>query len=395
MRIGILGHTFVNWSGGIDFLRVVMSSLHHVRPDLEMHLLVPDEKLRPPLVRLYRKVTRKGLKGHIQYPASNHIDELMNSVDGAGRIHHVAPDHHALVRLAHALSLDALMPAHNPLPVDFPFPWIGYIADFQHRYLPQLFSERERCSRDAHFSTMLARAKTVIVNSKATAMDIERFHPEGRARVFSLPFSAAPSHCWFDADTGVASRYGIRNRYFLISNQFWKHKDHGTAFAAFAVVAAVYPEIHLVCTGPTDDYRDPQYFSSLQQFLCDRNIVDRVHILGMLAKLDQVELMRSSVALIQPTLFEGGAGGGAVYDAVSVGVHCLVSDIEVNRELSEALVTFFPAGNAAELARKMIDVLEKPCLPARDINLLCQDGVARRTACGQMLLDGIDHARST
>lgn len=395
MRVGILGHAFVDWGGGIDFLRVVMGSLHQARPDLEMHLVVPDGQLRPPLVRLYRRLMRKDRQRQVRRPAASHVDDLADSLGDAVTIHRVAPDRYALVRLARVLSLDVLMPAHNPLPADFPFPWVGYIADFQHRYLPQLFSEEECHSRDAHFSAMLMRAKTVIVNSRAAARDIERFHPDSKARIFTLPFSAAPQSAWLEPTAGVAARYGIHGRYFLIANQFWKHKDHGTAFAAFAIVADRYPDIHLVCTGPTDDYRDPNHFPALQRFLLDHNIAERVHVLGMIPKLDQIELMKSSVALLQPTLFEGGPGGGAVYDAVSLGVTCLVSDIEVNRELDEPLVAFFPAGDPAGLASHMIENLNQALRPAWDIKSLHQSGVARRIASGRTLLESIDHARSS
>ncbi|MDM0044624.1 glycosyltransferase family 1 protein [Variovorax dokdonensis] len=395
MRVGILGHAFVDWGGGIDFLRVVMASLHQARPDLELHLLVPDGQLRPPLVRLYRGLMRKDRQPQVRRPAASHIDELAGSVGGAVTIHRVAPDRYALARLARELSLDVLMPAHNPLPADFPFPWVGYIADFQHRYLPQLFSKEECRSRDAHFSAMLMRARTVIVNSRAAARDIERFHPGSKARIFTLPFSAAPQAAWLEPSTGVQARYGIHRRYFLIANQFWKHKDHGTAFAAFAAIADRHPDIHLVCTGPTDDYRDPNHFPALKKFLHDHNIAERVHVLGMIPKSDQIELMTSSIALLQPTLFEGGPGGGAVYDAVSLGVPCLVSDIEVNRELDESLVAFFSAGDSAELASHMIEALNQPHRPARDAKSLHQSGVARRIASGRTLLESIDHARSS
>jgi glycosyltransferase involved in cell wall biosynthesis len=68
--------------------------------------------------------------------------------------------------------------------------------------------------------------------------------------------------------------------------------------------------------------------------------------------------MRQASALIQPTLFEGGPGGGSVYDAMAVGTRAIVSDIPVNREIRDSHVTFFPAGSAQELANAMREVVE-------------------------------------
>ena len=38
----------------------------------------------------------------------------------------------------------------------------------------------------------------------------------------------------------------------------------------------------------------------------------------MINKKDQLSLIRSAKALIQPTLFEGGPGGGSCRDAISL-----------------------------------------------------------------------------
>ena len=86
-------------------------------------------------------------------------------------------------------------------------------------------------------------------------------------------------------------------------------------------------------------------------------IAERVKCLGFIPKTDQMALMRGAVAVIQPTLFEGGPGGGSVWEAVGLGIPALVSDIDVNREIKDAGVTFFRVGNSDELAARMQEVL--------------------------------------
>src|SRR5690606_31986705 len=82
-----------------------------------------------------------------------------------------------------------------------------------------------------------------------------------------------------------------------------------------------------------------------------------VHFLGLIAKSDQLALLRGCRALLQPTLFEGGPGGGSVYEAVGLGVPVIASDIAINREIDRGSVTFFRAGNCDDLAEKMSRVL--------------------------------------
>ena len=51
--------------------------------------------------------------------------------------------------------------------------------------------------------------------------------------------------------------------------------------------------------------------------------------------------MKNSLAIIQPTLFEGSPGGGVLEDAISIGVPAIISDIKVNLEAKKEVNIFF------------------------------------------------------
>lgn len=241
---------------------------------------------------------------------------------------------------------------------------------------------------------MLSSASSVIVNSQSVAADIRQFYPNAKAAVFALPFGPAPAPEWFSVDAEfVRKKYAVSDAYFIICNQFWKHKDHLTAFHAFAEVAKESPQLSLICTGQTGDYRDPAYFPMLMQTVDALGLTGRVRVLGLIPKSDQIALLRGAIAVVQPTLFEGGPGGGAVYDAVSLGVPSLVSDIAVNREVNEPHVAFFQVGDAVSLAATMKTALNSP-RPFLSPEVLMRKGHARRAACGAMLLRAIEVAGS-
>ena len=241
---------------------------------------------------------------------------------------------------------------------------------------------------------MLTRARAVIVNSRAAAADIARFVPQGTARVFALPFAPAPSPDWLDERPELGPRHGVIPPFFMISNQFWVHKDHATAFEAFRIVARRNPEVMLACTGSTQDPRDPGYFPELMNRVKEWGLDGRVRVLGLIPKRDQIEIMKHACAVIQPTLFEGGPGGGAVYDAVSLNVPVIVSDIPVNREVEGAEVDFFPARDTARLADLMTARLNAPPRKPTPADELLAAGRRRRAACGDVLWSAIDFAMS-
>ncbi|MEI6239440.1 MAG: glycosyltransferase [Planctomycetia bacterium] len=384
IRIGIPTHGFRDWAGGVDFLFSVVDSIRAAPEAVELHLLDPLPRAPRGWKRLRRAVAGllRGRSGG-RAPTALDCSAIAARCDA---VHPLADGADAIAEAGRRLRLDVVLPAHGVLPGSMPCPWIGYLYDFQHRHLPQLFTDRERRKRDEAFSRMVEAAPAVVVNSRDTASEARRLYPHAAGRIHALPFNASPRPEWLDGSIGrpVSSP---SEPYFLVSNQFWLHKDHPTAFRALARLAARRPDVRLVCTGQTSDFRRPDYFDTLVELLDTLGIRDRVTITGLLPKAEQIELLKGAIAVVQPTLCEGGPGGGAVYDAVSLGVRAIVSDIPINRELSdETTVAFFPAGDPEALADAMNRALETApaAVSATDLR---DRGQSRRAACGRMILD--------
>ena len=401
MKLGILAHDFITWAGGVDFLRTVIDSLL-VTPragPAQFHVLIPDAGPRLAWRRFgwrFKRTVRSLTGGKppppSHAPSATIIAESFAEFRDRFTIQHIDIGRPALARAVKRLGLDVVLPAVHGLGTHFPRPWVGYAYDFQHKYFPQHFTPEDSRSRDEHFAEMLTQAKSVIVNSQAAAADIAKFVPEATARVFALPFAPAPNRDWLEDRPEVLARYGITPPFFIISNQFWLHKDHATAFEAFRLVAGGNSQVALVCTGSTVDSRNPDYFPGLLARLQSWRLDHRAHILGLIPKRDQIELMKHAAAVLQPTRFEGGPGGGAVYDAISLDLPAIVSDIPVNREVQSDHVTFFPAGDARAMAEQMKMRLVTPHPRASAAQLISQ-GQRRRAACGAVLWEAIDSVR--
>lgn len=390
IRIGIPAHGFQDWAGGVDFLFTVVDGLRAAAPAAEIHLLVPQPKHSRPWKRL-RSALRRLLRRDAGRREAGPLD--CSAVAAlCDRVHSIPPGPDAVAAASGRLGLDAVLPSHGVLPAGMPCPWVGYLYDFQHRHLPQLFTEREIRKRDEAFAGMIAAAPAVVVNSGDTAAEARRLYPHAADRIHALPFNASPRPEWFG--DAAAPESAVGGPYFIVSNQFWVHKDHATAFRAFARVAAGRADLRLVCTGQTADYRRPEYFGSLVALLESLGVRDRVLITGLLPKAEQIRLVKGAVAVVQPTLCEGGPGGGAVYDAVSLGVRSIISDIPINRELAdEPTVSFFAVGDPESLADGMERALRvtPPPVPEEELRGRGRD---RRTAAGRKLLDVVGSLRA-
>ena len=363
MHMGVTTQGFVNWGGGVGFIENLLFGLAAV-PDKVTQITVFVPARQSLLLLLAGRAKRAVLQPS---QALRHLSGATHSLDAWK----TAPEVFAkicptivrydgtaagLSQLCQRLHVDVLLPSLSPLP-NIETPWAGYLVDCQHRYYPQFFKAREINKRDREFSYMLRTASCVMVNAKTVATDLATFFPDKKAAIFALPFAPlmrTDSIASVVTNTQfVKEKYATGEKYFIISNQFWMHKDHATAFKAFALAIQndALSSYKLVCTGSIDDYRFPAYFSELQALLVSLNIVDRVIFTGYIDKLEQLALLNGAALMLQPTLFEGGPGGGAAYDSVALGVPSVLSDILVNLEIDDPTVSFFKAGDAHSLAQ--------------------------------------------
>lgn len=262
---------------------------------------------------------------------------------------------------------------------------IGYIYDLQHVSYPKNFSSSDQKFRDKVFLDILNSYKKVLVNSNHTKKMIYKRYKNFNARIYTLPFCPYPEKRLLFDNVNIIKKYKIKTSFFLISNQFWKHKNYELAFKAFRIFLKHNDNFSLVCTGRTHDRRFPNYFNELQKKYFDLIKENKIIILGEIIKTHQISLLKRCTALIQPTLYEGGPGGFSSYEAVAYGVPLILSDIEVNKEIKNKNVYFFPSNNENGLAKVMLTNVKTFYTNNNKINLI-KNGNLNKKRLGNFLL---------
>ena len=367
-NVGILTDQFINWGGGIDFIRLILNGLNAINEtgnnEVKIHVFVPKQSVfKINFKNGLKIISNKFFGKNFQLQSvikKKLIVDTFKSINDKIEVYYYNGKESTLEKMAKKYDIDFLLPAFNCLSPNFTISWAGYIYDFQHKYYPEFFTEEDIKNRDTQFLSMLKQAKIIIVNAKSVKNDIEKFIGETNTKVFTLPFCPVLNLDYFKLDNNI-EEYNLPQKYFMISNQFWKHKDHSTAFKAFRIFLdkSENKDICLVCTGKTQDNRFLNYFDSLQNLILDLNLENKIIILGYIPKLDQLRILKNCIGIIQPTLFEGGPGGGSVYESVAYGIPSIVSDIPVNKEIDDETVTFFKTGSPHDLAEKMAFVFNQ------------------------------------
>lgn len=232
---------------------------------------------------------------------------------------------------------------------------LGWIPDFQDKYLQYLFSDDELRSRNDAQKSFIEYNVPLVFSSNDARNDFLKFHPEGKElKTFILQFAVTHPDFSQESIENLKIKFGITKKYFFCANQFWTHKNHLFLFEAYKKAKDKGLDLQLVCSGKLSDYRDKEYSAKIRTFIRDNNLEDDIKILGFIERTEQLCLMKNSYAVVQPSLFEGWST--VVEDAKCLNKFIFLSNLRVHQEQTSNNVCFFDPYNKADLVEKLLNV---------------------------------------
>lgn len=235
-------------------------------------------------------------------------------------------------------------------------PYVFWLPDFQYLRRPDLMSEQLCGQLEDYYQEHVYRASRIVLSSEDARNDFARAYPDELGRTHVVRFCSVPDDDWWRmTPASVAEQYQLPERFFIVCNQFTRHKNHMTLLRAMHILAkAGGREIHLACTGSTFDHREEDCIGRVKAFLAEHHLEARVHILGLIPRAEQIALLRQSIAVLQPSWFEGWST--IIEDAKALGKPVLASDLPVHREQLAALQeSFLPLDDAEQ----WVDAMKK------------------------------------
>ena len=367
MKIAILFKGFTGWQGGIDFVLNITRILNDISKDnnYDLYCILPDNRsLRQKLKNLSKRFLLNSKKSqNLDYTISNILISLEKLK--ISNIIYLKSGYLNERKLFKSQNFDIILPCLGLSYLHSYSRNIGYVYDLQHKYLPNNFSYLRRVRRDIFFQNTLNRYDEIIVNAKSVKNDLEKFYDSSTCKIIVLPFNPVYNEDWTTniKGTSVMEKYSINKSYFIFCNQLWKHKNIEVLLKAFKLfLLKSNANVLLVCTGSIIHSGSDTYFDEIQKLIAKLDIQSNILFLGLIPKFDQINLLFNSIALVQPTLFEGGPGGGSTYEAISLGKKVLLSDIDVNLEIiEEKNVYYFKRHNQYDLCSKLLNTYKKNC----------------------------------
>lgn len=359
-KLGLLFNFNPKWTGGIIYLLNAIRILNFL-----------EDKDKPTVVVLYNPALKKYVD-EIDYPYLELVPHSFSSIY-KGYVDSILKNKNTFVHdLVINHKLDAIFPMHDyPVKSKLEAKLVSWYADLQHMYYPQFFTKRKRLERNARIKLILRNSKDLVVSSQAVKDDFLKFFNVPKKLNIHIYHFVSIIEALPDMGFGeIRSKYDLPEHFYMISNQFHKHKNHKVVFEAVAELKKKGIEVSIGITGRFPDEPDSPYMQELHDIINKNDLKQSIKFLGLIPRGDQLLLMKYCKAILQPSLFEGWST--VIEDAKSLQVPVIAANLNVNIEQLQETGTYFEPHNVAQL----VSILEN--YPDRDYSRQLYDSYESR-----------------
>ena len=187
----------------------------------------------------------------------------------------------------------------------------------------------------------LSKNKAIVTVSEFSKKEILKFYPRLSSNKIKVIYSAS----FLEYNFNTIDKENQNKVYFLSVASYDPRKNLQTILNAFSIFSEKNDGIELYLVGhENSNFKYPNFIETNRKIKFLSNVTD-----------DKLQsLYKNSIAFVSASLYEGF--GLPILEAISQNTICLVSDIEVYKELFADAALFFEPKNSQDLARLMEDV---------------------------------------
>ena len=221
LTLGILFNFRQGWMGGIIYILNVIRILDFLE----------DEK-KPNVILFYRPDLKKFTE-EIKYPYLKTVEWPFPSINKGYLKSWLTGRNEFVNKILQDYDLDGIFPMLDyPVRIKTKTKLVAWYADLQHEYYPEFFTKIRLMKRAARIKLILRNTDDLIVSSQAVADDFQKFFKVRKdLNVHIFHFASVIDDLSGISIDDLKQKYKLPSKYFMISNQFHKHKNH-KAFAS-------------------------------------------------------------------------------------------------------------------------------------------------------------------
>ena len=228
---------------------------------------------------------------------------------------------------------------------------LSFIPDLQHIHLKQNFSFQKIIMRNLNIFLCGLYSSKILLSGSHAKKDIKKISKTAHKKsVLSKFIFKCPEKKDISNIATLKKIYKFDTPYFYLPNQYWVHKNHEVVLKALSYIKHKFSlkKILIISSGNNEDYRNPNYIQKIKCYISKNNLKDYYHYIGVIPFKDVLSLMYHSIAVINPSKFEGRSS--TVEQAKCMGKKIILSNIPVHKEQKPRYSKYFGVDNFKKLA---------------------------------------------
>jgi glycosyltransferase involved in cell wall biosynthesis len=360
LKLAIIFNFSPTWMGGVIYILNIIKILDFL-----------DDKDKPQIFLFYKPDLSKFLVD-LQYPYMNLIKWDFPSITQGYLKSWLLMKNIFIEEMINNYSVDTIYPFYDfPVRTVTKVKLVSWCTDIQYKYYPEFFSRMQIIGRNTRLKRLLHYNNDLVLSSNAVYDDLCRFFKLRRElNIHIFHFVSVIDNIGAIQIGALRTKYNLPDKYFIVSNQFHKHKNHKVILQALVKLKEMGVKKYLAITGKFPSATESPYLSELHRIIDEHDLHDQICMLGVIQRCDQLVIMRHSQAVIQPSLFEGWST--VIEDAKSLQVPVIASNLSVNIEQLGNEGRYFEPHNQNELAIILLNY------PERNLNDIFYEEYSKR-----------------
>ena len=228
---------------------------------------------------------------------------------------------------------------------------ICWTPDFQHIHLTENFSEKEIARRNKLYNNIIDNADLVLLSSKNSINDLKKYT---KKKINYKKLNFVPKiNLDIIKKKNIKKKYNLK-KYFIVPNQFWKHKNHIILAKSIAKLKNKNFNFKIVLTGDSISQNGKFFFFDFMREIKKKKLESYFVYLGRVPYADLICLIDKSHSVINPSFFEGWST--SVEEAKILNKIVILSNIKVHKEQNPKMSYYFDPKNSNELSKKIYQV---------------------------------------
>ena len=234
-----------------------------------------------------------------------------------------------------------------------------WIPDFQHEHYPEYFSWLTKFLRKINVLFAICNSTKIILSSKDSLSDLKKISKSAVKKSFvnSFYFPSFKKKDLIPFEQ-LKKKFNLPEKFFYVPNQYWKHKNHILILKTLKHIQNSHKiNVFVISSGQKYAAGSKNCFDETQIYLQKNKLNKNYRYIGIIKDKEVLSLIYYSLALINPSKFEGW--NTSVMQARAMSKTILLSNIGSHIEQKYPKTIYFKNNDIKSLSSKILQIIRK------------------------------------